>query len=429
MRSLLLFLVILISTPSALIFPHLGVLLWIWISVMNPHRLSWGISNSLPLVLIIASVTLAAWFFSKEPKTPPSRFMMWVAFVFVLQTTISSFAALYPDFSWALWDRTLKTFILFFVAGALINSRVRIQATLWILAISFGFFATNGLMATLSSGGRNVLAGPASTMLADNNVLACSFVMSLPVLNYLRLTSANKFVRMGLVFVLCFTLIAIITSYSRGSLIALAVGALAFLKSSKNGALVFVLIGVLGFGVIKVLPDKWFDRVGTLESVESIQGDASFSGRIDAWKVSYWVARDRPLTGGGFSSVEHASLFLKYLPEATRGRAAHSIYFQVLGDHGFIGLILYLFLPATALLHLRRTRLRARGDPKLLWAEQLAQMLQISILCFLVGGSALSMAYHDFILLLFVISMNLDIISEKKKVEAPSILSVAKSAA
>ncbi|MDH3588597.1 MAG: putative O-glycosylation ligase, exosortase A system-associated, partial [Gammaproteobacteria bacterium] len=346
MRSLLLLFVIMIVTPSALVLPHLGVLLWTWISIMNPHRLSWGFADNLPFVLIIASITITTWLFSREPKLPPSRVLMWAAFAFTIQATISSVAALHPEHSWPLWESVIKTFVLFFVAAALINSKVRIQAMLWIIGISFGFFATNGVMATLSSGGMNVLRGPPRTMLYDNNALALSLVMALPVLNYLRMSSANQLVRTVLVVVMMFTLVAILTSYSRGSLIALAAGGLLFLRSAKGGVIVLIMLVALGLMVVQVMPERWHERVFTITSVESIQADSSFSGRTDAWYVSWRMAKDRPLTGGGFSAVEHLGTFIKYRPDATRGRAAHSVYFQVLGDHGFIGLGLYLAMLA-----------------------------------------------------------------------------------
>ncbi|MDH3767148.1 MAG: putative O-glycosylation ligase, exosortase A system-associated, partial [Gammaproteobacteria bacterium] len=234
MRSLVLFFAIMIVTPSILILPHLGVLVWTWISIMNPHRLSWGFTDDIPFVLIIASVTLVAWLVSKEPKTPPSRLLMWVAFAFVIQMTVSSITALHPTTTWLLWENTLKTFALFFFAATVIRTKVRIQALLWIIAISLGFYATRGVMNTLTSGGKTVLVGPAMSMLADNNHLALSLVMLLPILNYLRITSTNKLVRSVLIVVLIFTIVSVITSYSRGALIALAVAAFALMKSGKG---------------------------------------------------------------------------------------------------------------------------------------------------------------------------------------------------
>ncbi len=414
MRSILLLFVIMIVTPSALIMPHLGVLVWTWMSIMNPHRLSWGFTMDLPFVMVIASVTLLSWFMSREPKLPPSRLLIWAAVAFSIQITISSLVALHPEHSWPLWDRTIKTLVLFFVAAAIINSKVRIQAMLWIIAISLGFYSANGVMAALSSGGVNVLTGPPRTMIADNNHLALSLVILLPILNYLRATTANAFVRLAVTLVILFTLAAVITSYSRGALVALVIGVFAFLRSARGRVVMIILVASLSYFAINLMPEKWQDRVNSMQSIETITEDKSFSGRMDAWYVSWRVATARPFTGGGFSSTEHPATFLRYLPESSRGWAAHSVYFQVLGDHGFIGLGLYLTMIGAGLLHLRRVRARARRHAGMEWADQLAKMLQISILSFLVGGAALSVAYFDLILLILVLAMNTDLVTARE---------------
>lgn len=417
MRSLLLLLVVMLIAPTALILPHLGVLTWTWISIMNPHRLSWGIASGIPLVLLVALLTMAAMAFSGERKFPPMRPLIVIALGFTALTTITSFTALHPEHSWPLWERNSKTLLLFFVAAALINSKVRLQSLLWIIAISLGFFAAKGVLETLSSGGKNVLAGPPNSMLEDNNHLALSLVMLMPILNYLRVSSANKLVRLAVTAVMAFSLIAVLTSYSRGALIALVFGMLAFLRSARGRILMLTLLAAVGLITINVMPEKWRDRVMTMESVETVQQDASFSSRLDAWYVSWRLALSHPFTGGGYSAVERPETFIKYLPEATRGRAAHSVYFQVLGDHGFIGLGLYLTMLLTAWLHLRRTQRRTRHRPHD-WDHQMAKMLEIALLVFCIGGAAISIAYHDLILLILMTSMNLDLASARKFGEA-----------
>ncbi|NNF66981.1 MAG: putative O-glycosylation ligase, exosortase A system-associated [Gammaproteobacteria bacterium] len=426
MRSLLLFFVILIITPSALVLPHIGVLVWTWISIMSPHQLVWGFADNLPFVLMIASLTLVAWFLSSEKKLPPSQLLIWAAVALVAQATISSFVALHPTHSWPLWDRTVKTFTLFFMVAMLINSKVRIQSLLWIIAICFGFFATNGVVRTLSTGAKNVLTGPPNTMLEDNNHLALSIVMVIPIFNYLRQSSANKFVRAVLVVVMMLAIVAVLTSYSRGSLVALAAAGLFFMRFAKRGIIVFSILVVLGIMVVQLMPQKWYDRVGSMESIDSIKSDGSFSSRLDAWTASFLLAKSRPLTGGGFSAIEVPETYIRFVPDSNRGRAAHSIYFQVLGDHGFAGLIFYLLMLFAAWRHLRRTIQRHEPGK---WQRQLAEMLQVSLVAFFVGGAALSVAYHDLILIILVIAMNLDILSANLSTRNLADHYVAKSAA
>lgn len=413
MRSLLLLLIIMMVTPAALLLPHLGVLVWTWLSIMNPHRLSWGFTYDMPFVLIIASVTLVAWFLSREPKLPASTTLMWLALLFSVHFTITTLVALHPEISWPLWNRNIKTMVLFFIAATLINSRIRIQAMLWTIAVSLGYFGAAGVVATLSSGGRNILAGPPGTMISDNNHIALTLAMLLPVLNYLRTSSANKFVQLTVVMVMGFCLVAVISSYSRGSLIAIAAGGLAFLWRSKKKVVIGTFFVVVGLVTVSLMPSQWEERVETLNSVESVREDGSFSGRVDAWYVSWRIAKDRPLTGAGFSGVE-GTIFSKYMPDSGRitGTAAHSIYFQILGDHGFVGLLIYLSMMGCAWLHLRRVSKRTRLHPHS-WAHEMASMLEVSLVIFCVGGAALSVAYHDFILIIMVISMNLDLITAR----------------
>ncbi|NNF62515.1 MAG: putative O-glycosylation ligase, exosortase A system-associated [Gammaproteobacteria bacterium] len=413
MRSLLLLLIIMIVTPTALLLPHLGALVWTWLSIMNPHRLSWGFTYDMPFVMIIASVTLTAWFMSREPKLPPSRALMWLALWFTVHMTITTFTALHPEHSWPLWDRRIKTMVLFFVVATLINSKVRMQAMLWIIAISLGYFGANGVAETLSSGGKNYLEGPPNTMISDNNHIALTLTMLLPVLNYLRTTSSIKLVRVAVTVVIAFCLIAVITSYSRGALIGLAVGIIAFFRRARGRFLLLTMVSAVGLITISLMPGKWHERVMTMQSVDSVTEDKSFSGRMDAWTVSWKVASARPLVGAGFSGIEIAQTYQKYIPDWDRpGRAAHSIYFQVLGDHGFIGLGLFVAMLLCTWLHLRRTMARTRETPDE-WSHQLAKMLEVTLVIFAVGGAALSMAYHDFILIIMTISMNLDLVTAR----------------
>ena len=86
------------------------------------------------------------------------------------------------------------------------------------------------------------------------------------------------------------------------------------------------------------------------------------------------------------------------------GKAAHSIYFEVLGDHGFVGLALYLAILAAAWLNTFQVLNVTRTRPDLAWAHELARMLQISLVAFLVGGAALSMAYYDGVLVVFALT-------------------------
>ena len=97
------------------------------------------------------------------------------------------------------------------------------------------------------------------------------------------------------------------------------------------------------------------------------------------------------------------TLYQHYFPDRMP-LAAHSIYFQVLGEHGFIGLFLYLIILAAAFLRCSRIisvtvrRSGATFGPRSSYRDH---RRACSVFC--VAGAALSMAYYD----LFIIDVAL----------------------
>ena len=121
-------------------------------------------------------------------------------------------------------------------------------------------------------------------------------------------------------------------------------------------------------------------------------------------------ALDRPLTGAGLYALQSAPVFFAYAPGRDvidvandRPRAAHSVYFQVLGDLGFLGLAVYLGLLVTGFRNARWIARVAEGKPELDWMGDLARMIQVSMIAFCVSGAALSMAFYDYFLSLLIV--------------------------
>jgi probable O-glycosylation ligase (exosortase A-associated) len=130
-----------------------------------------------------------------------------------------------------------------------------------------------------------------------------------------------------------------------------------------------------------------------MNTINDYQEDASAQGRINAWKMAWNLAVDRVLIGGGFN-VYMPDVFARYAP-IPEARAAHSIYFQVLGEHGFVGLFLFLLIWILTWSHAKKIVRAVGRDPELSWARELALMVQVSLVGYAVGGAFLSLAYFD----------------------------------
>ncbi len=398
MREILLLIAILAGLAMTLRWPFVGVLIWEWFTLQNPHRETYGFVSDTNIV--IAAVTLLAWALSKERKVPPNGAILWLIVIFIGWTTIDTFFAYDVNWSFGYWDRTWKTFALGILLAATVTNRVRLQAVLWVAVISLFYYGVKGGLFTIATGGHNHVMGPSGSMIADNNQLAVAMLMTLPLANYLRGQSTDRRARLLLLGGMILTTLAVIGTYSRGALVGLAaLGLLGVLRMKHRFAYISVAVVLIAF-VVHFMPEQYFARMHTMDSVASVKNDQSVHGRLVAWEVAYYCARDRFPFGAGFYGPQLAPVFKSYFPSEDN-HAAHSIYFQVLGEHGFIGLGIYLTLLAVAFIKLSRIIRAARRQPGKRWIADLGVGLQASLLVFCVSGAALSLAYYD----LFVIDI------------------------
>ncbi|CAN7392990.1 putative O-glycosylation ligase, exosortase A system-associated [Phenylobacterium sp. LjRoot219] len=402
MRDLTLLAALIAIVPLIFRFPIVGVLAWTWITLMNPHREVWGFLYGFKLNLIIALLTFAAWGVSRERKIVPLNFFTVALLVFAAWTSLTTYFALDPATANGLWDRTMKSIILALAVITLANSKGRIQMVVWMVVVSLGYYAVKGGAFTVLTAGANRVYGPPDSQINDNNTLGLALLILLPLVNYLRMSSRLRIVRTGGWATLALTVLAIIGTWSRGALLGLGAVLVAFGARSRAGLLLLVVGGLLATTLPSFMPAAWMNR---MSSISTASEDASFNGRVAAWKTSYAIASER-LVGGGFSAVKIDRVTREYtMPGSlTAGKAAHSIYFEVLGDHGFIGLFLYFIVLIAAGWNTILTLNTARGRPELAWAAQLARMMQVSMVAFLVAGAALSMAYYDGMLLILALT-------------------------
>ena len=161
------------------------------------------------------------------------------------------------------------------------------------------------------------------------------------------------------------------------------------MKSRRKVAIVVGAVVVLT--AFMLMPGQWHERMATIGSYEE---DSSAMGRINAWWMAWNLAKDRFPIGGGFAIYE-PDVFARYAPNPIDLHAAHSIYFQVIGEHGFVGLFLFLLVFLLAWRAGSWTIRNTRGIPELSWASDLAGMLQASLVGFAIGGAFLSLTYFD----------------------------------
>ena len=396
-------------------YPFVGVLLWEWLSVMNPHQEAYGFIRSIPLNLIIAVVTLLSWLMSKEPKHIPKHSIITLLALFLVWTTFNSFFAFDPSWSWTYWDRTWRIFFFGFIVAAMATDRVRIEAIIWVAIISLLHFGVKGGIFTVVTGGAFHVLGPADTIIADNNQLALALLMTMPLVEYMRTSVSYKPLSWLLGISMVLTTISIIGSYSRGAYIAMAAMAVFALLKARRKLVFLAVLAIAATAIYYFTPQGIIDRASTIQSADS---DASFHGRWVAWQVAILYATDHFPFGAGFYGPQLHAIFYHYFPDEA-AHAAHSIYFQVLGEHGFAGLGIYLALAFVSFVWCWRLA-RTPQQEATQWVQKLAGMIQISLFAFLIGGAALSMAYYDLFIILICLIPQLARLSQKASTKQPA---------
>lgn len=410
LRDIFLFLTVFGSLPYVFMHPHIGVLVCAWLGYMNPHRLAWGPAYAFPFVAVTAAITLFAFLFSSERKKLPQNIIIPLLILFVMWVSFTTYTALNPTGAYNEWNRFIKIQILNFLAIYLFQSRERIQWLLGIITASIGFYVFKGGLFTIRTGGIYRVSGPADSFIAGNTEIGFAGTVILPLMIYFWIVAEKKWHKNMLVLVIIMSAIGIIGTHSRGAFLAFVLLCVYFWWVSRRKVIVLALLALVVPVLFGVMPESYFSRMETIQTYEE---DASAMGRINAWHFAVNLANDRPLLGGGANAFTR-ELFDRYAPEPWRVHDAHSIYFEILGEQGYPGLLLFMAILFFAYRNCVTVKKKTRGILDLKWAFDLSRMLQASFFAYAVGGAFLGLAYFDLLYHLVALTVLLRVVAERE---------------
>jgi probable O-glycosylation ligase (exosortase A-associated) len=394
MRDIAITLVITVFLVYTFKRPHVGVLLWSWLGYMNPHRLCYGFAYSMPFSQITAIVTVISLLFSKEKKQLPKDKFVYLIMLFILWMGITTIFAFQPDEAWSQYIKILKIQLPILLTLLIFKTKERIDQLIWVIIVSLGYFGVKGGIFTLMTGGSFRVWGPPSSFVEENNSLAVALLMVMPLMIYMRSQLVVNWQKNAMIFSLIAMGFSVLGSQSRGAFLAISIVGLYFWLHSNSKMMSGVLIGLFIAVMIPFLPESWFQRMDTIGTYEE---DASALGRINAWTLAFRVANHNLLGGGlNFWDVSSYSQYLEWFdPDSMHAYVAHSIYFSVLGEHGWIGLFLFLLTLYMAWSYCGQIVRQFKNNQELQWAVELAKMIKISLLAYCSGGAFLSLTYFD----------------------------------
>lgn len=394
---------------------------FVWVDIVKPQNLAYSIINGAQLSFIAALATLAL-FVLKDRKSPPKfgpilvlivLFTIWVAFT----TSMSAF----PTQAWEKWDWASKVLIFAVIIPYIFRSRVQIEAFIlvFVFAASTILFSA-GVKTLLGGGGYQSLAvmGTGNSGLSETSTLAVVCVMLIPLVIFLMrhtlLFPRNLLTRVLFVGIIVMALAAVVGTGARTGVIAVVVMCMmSMLKSKKK---LWWLAGIAIVGIIALNLDLSSTRWGArMSTIETYSADSSALGRIKVWEWTLNFVSAHPL-GGGFNSYLHNRILtvapdgvIQYVPEGQfGGKAFHSIYFEMLGEQGFVGFAIYFAIIGLALLKLRKLKKTWGNHAGMAWIPALADALTTSILIFLAGGAFVGIAYQPYIFYMISLTVAID---------------------
>lgn len=414
--------------------PFLFVLAYAYIDIVSPQNLSYYLLNSVPISAITFGLAFLSWLIiDKKEGTAiaPRQVLLLIFYIYAFFTTMN---ADFPLEAKAKWDWVGNALIFAMFLPLTLRTKLRIEALAVFMTLSAASIIIVGGIKTLASGGGYGVLNLMSVNnsgLYESSTIACVAIAIIPLILYLMKNGTifppDWRVRLFCGALIFSCLLIPVGTEARTGLICIAVLGMLILRHAKRRMLYLSSVAVLGLIALPFLPESFTKRMDT---ISEFQADSSASTRVAVWKWTLEYAEKHPL-GGGFDAYRSNSVRYEAVKKEEaggvvenqvtliedKGRAYHSAYFEVLGEQGWPGLIIWLMINLGGIYRMEvlRRRYAKRSEDDGLWISRLALALQEGQIIYLAGAVFIGMAYQPFIYMLIGMQIGLDGVARRKE--------------
>jgi len=417
--------------------PFLFVLVYAYIDIVSPQRLTYLLLNSVPISLIAVGLSVLGWLAiddKKDVRVAPRQLMIVLLLAYCFYTTKNA------DFKVEAldkWDWVWKALAFAAFLPLTLRTKLRIESLLLFMILSAASIIIVGGIKTLGSGGGY---GELNLMVANNSGLYEGSTISTVAIAIVPLII--WFMRFGTIFppdwkvkafcvalIFACLLIPIGTS-TRTGLLCIGLVALLMLRDTKRKFVYLAALGCLGLVAVPFLPSAFTERMGTIKTYKA---DASASTRLAVWQWTIDYAKTHPM-GGGFEAYRQNHIRYEKVAvendgagqatvdrslEVDKARAYHSAYFEMLGEQGYPGLALWLTINLLGIFRMEVLRQRyKKPEPGQEWVAPLASALQTAHIVYMLGATFIAIAFQPFVYMLIGAQIGLDTYMARKREEA-----------
>ncbi len=411
--------------------PFLWVLAYVYIDILVPQKISYAILAKIPISLIAFLLCFGGWLMldrKEDSRFTLRQFLLVVLLAYIGYTTMT---ADFPVEAGEKWAWVWKGLVFAIFLPLTLRTRLRFEAVTLVMVLTAGaIIISGGIKTVIGGGGYGTLPlfVNDNTGIYESSILSTVAIAIIPLILWLAKHGTVfkpdwrvKAFAGALVFA---CMLMPVGTQARTGLVCLGLLAVLSLRTVKRRMLYIGLAGAAGMMALPFLPQSFLERMGTIENHQS---DTSASTRVAVWKWTLDYVENHPF-GGGFDAyranrikyrtvvakTSGGTTSLEFQDVEDQGRAYHSSYFEMLGEQGWPGLFLWLWIQALGLWQMERLRSRWRkraaefpNDSSVQWQAPFANALQQAQLVYLLGSLFVGIAYQPFILMLIGIQCGL----------------------
>lgn len=399
--------------------PFLWVLCYLYVDIVAPQVISWGVLAKVPISLITFAAAFLGWLVFDDKRDSRFTLRQGLLLLLLVYCAISTVTAVHPAEAALKWAWVWKALIFAIFLPFTLRTRLRIEAVALVMVLSAAaLIIDGGIKTAMGGGGYGTLRifVDNNTGLYEGSTLSTVAIAIIPIILWLArhgtIFPPDRRVRLFAVALIFACALIPVGTQARTGLVCLAALCLIYLRTAKHRVLIAGGMAAALMLSVPFLPQSFLERMGTIENHKS---DQSAGTRLGVWKWTWDYVKDNPL-GGGFeiyldSKVSYytistdktgGTVTVERQKVVEIGRAFHSSYFEMLGEQGFPGFAIWLLIQVTGLIHMEwiRRRWKDRTDPDERWVAPLALALQQAHVVYMVGSLFVGIAFQPFILML-----------------------------
>jgi len=406
--------------------PFLWVLAYLYVDIFAPQKVSYGMLATAQPSLIFFVLAVLGWLFLDRGARASFSWRQGLIIALLVYCGLTTLRADFREAAAVKWDWVWKSLVFAAFLPLTLGSRLRIEGAALTMVLAVATIIIDGGLKTLAGGGGYGvlhLFVDDNTGIYEGSTLSAIAISVIPLVLWLArfgtIFPPDWRVRVfaaGLVFA---CLLIPVGTAARTGLVCAGLLGVIMLRSVKRRALYLGLIAVGMMIAMPFLPAEYVERMNTINHAEA---DESAGTRMAVWAWTLDYANGH-LFGGGFDAYRGDHLHFKVqnvdkggsvmaaqTQDVTdKARAYHSSYFEMLGEQGWPGLILWLTLQISGLTQLQwvRRKLKHSTDPGDLSDRALATALQEGHLVYMLGAGFVGIAFQPFIYMLVGLQIGL----------------------